>query len=181
MITGRLLAYELQHFPCKHLDEEMETMRRESGLTLFELMVVIGIMAVMASIAVPGVIGWLPGYRMRSGADELRTTLQLAKMRAVRENAIVAVTFNFTNDSYVAFVDNSGDGIQNGIERTVKTGRMPQGIDLQDSGLGALVMFDRRGFPTTDGVNPLSGNVVVSNGSGTQTINLTLAGSASIQ
>jgi type II secretion system protein H len=177
----RSLAFDLHLVPCKQLDKEMETMHRQSGLTLFELMVVIGIMAVMASIAVPGVIGWLPGYRLRSGADELRTTLQLARMRAVRENAIVAVVFNFANDSYVAFVDNSGDGIQNGAERTVKSGEMPQGIDLQDSGLGALVMFDRRGFPTADGVNPLSGNVAVSNGSGAQTINLTLAGSASIQ
>jgi prepilin-type N-terminal cleavage/methylation domain-containing protein len=177
----RSLAFDLHLVPCKQLDKEMETMHRQSGLTLFELMVVIGIMAVMASIAVPGVIGWLPGYHMRSGTDDLRTTLQLARMRAVRENAIVAVAFDFGNNSYAAFVDNSGDGIQNGTERTVKTGRLSQGIDLQDGGLGALVMFDRRGFPTTDGVNPLSGNLTVTNGSGTQTINLTLAGSISIQ
>jgi prepilin-type N-terminal cleavage/methylation domain-containing protein len=156
--------------------QEIDNMRKESGLTLFELMVVIGIMAVMASIAVPGVIGWLPGYRLRSGADELLSTLQLAKMRAVRENDIVTVSFDFANESYNAFVDNSGDGIQDAGERTVKTGQMPPNIDLQDTGLGALVMFDRRGYPS------ISGNVVrVTNGSATRTVNLTLAGSVSIQ
>lgn len=156
-------------------------MRKESGFTVFELMVVIGIIVVMASIAVPGFIGWLPNHRLTSAGDELLSTLQIAKMRAVRENEIVAVTFDFANESYHAFVDNSGDGIWNGAERTVKTGQMPPDIDLQDWDLGALVMFSRRGFPTSDGTNPLSGNVRVSNGSRTRTINLTLAGSLSIQ
>mgnify|MGYP001828181416 CR=1 FL=1 len=38
-------------------------MRNESGFTLFELMVVLGIMAILASVAVPGFLGWLPSHR----------------------------------------------------------------------------------------------------------------------
>ncbi len=92
-------------------------MRNESGLTLFELMVVVGIMAILASVAVPGFLGWLPKYRMRSAADEVLSTLQHAKLRAVRENDVVSVTFNIANESYLAFLDNgagadAGNGIQ---------------------------------------------------------------------
>ena len=68
-------------------------MRNDSGFTLFELMVVVGIMAILASVAIPGFLGWLPKYRMRSAADDVLSTLQQAKLRAVRENANVSVTF----------------------------------------------------------------------------------------
>ena len=52
---------------------------------------------------------------------------------------------------------------------------MPAGIDLQNTGLGALVQFNRRGFPD------VSGNIAVSHTSGARVINLTLAGSVNIQ
>ena len=155
-------------------------MRKNSGFTLFELMVVVGIMAILASIAVPGFLNWLPKYRMRSAADEVLSTLQNAKLRAVRENDIVSVTFDFANDRYLAFLDNgagasAGNGIQEAGEVTVKNGQLPAGIDLQDSGLGLVVRFNRRGFPDA------SGNIVVTNGTISRTLILTLGGSASIQ
>ena len=76
-------------------------MRNDSGFTIFELAVVIAIMAILASIAVPSLIGWLPNYRMSSASDELLSALWLAQRRAVRENADVAVDFDFANNSYV--------------------------------------------------------------------------------
>ncbi len=154
-------------------------MRNDSGITLFELMVVVGIMAILGSVAIPGFLSWLPKYRMRSAADEVLSTLQHAKLRAVRENDIVSVRFDFANDRYTAFLDNGAggnadNGIQDADEATVKNGRMPAGIDLQDSGLGTVVRFNRRGFPDA------SGNIVIGNGSMSRTINLTLGGSSSI-
>jgi len=158
-------------------------MRNESGLTLFELMVVVGIMAILASVAVPGFLGWLPKYRMRSAADEVLSTLQNAKLRAVRENGIVSVTFDVVNDRYIAFLDNgaganAGNETQEAGEVTVKSGQMPAGIRLQSAtfvpGPMPVVQFTSRGFPTR------SGNIVIANGTRTRTINLTLGGSASI-
>ena len=158
-------------------------MRNESGFTLFELMVVLGIMAILASVAVPGYLGWLPKYRMRSAADDVLATLQHARLRAIRENGIVRVTFDFANDSYLVFVDNGAganadNGTQEADEATVKNGRMPAGIDLKDGAsdpLGPLVRFTRRGLPTA-----ASGNIDIANGALKRTINLTLGGSASI-
>ena len=128
-------------------------MRNESGLTLFELMVVVGIMAILASVAVPGFLGWLPKYRMRSAADDVLSTLQNAKLRAVRENSVVRVTFDFANDRYLSFLDNvaganTDNGTQEADEATINNGQMPAGIDLSDDKLGPMVRFVRSGVPT---------------------------------
>jgi prepilin-type N-terminal cleavage/methylation domain-containing protein len=161
----------------KHLGGDIN-MRNNSGMTIIELMVVIGILAILAGIAIPGFIGWLPNYRLRSASDDLQSTLQNAKLRAIRENAIVRVNFDFGNDTYVAFIDNGANadnGIQEADEVMIKNGQMPAGIDLQDSGLGGAVRFTRRGFPD------VSGDITIDNGNRTQTVNLTLGGSSSIQ
>lgn len=153
-------------------------MRNNSGMTIIELMVVIGILAILAGIAIPGFIGWLPNYRLRSASDDVQSTLQNAKLRAIRENAIVRVNFDFGNDTYVAFIDNGANadnGIQEADEVMIKNGQMPAGIDLQDAGLGGAVRFTRRGFPD------VSGDITIDNGNRTQTVNLTLGGSSSIQ
>jgi type IV fimbrial biogenesis protein FimT len=155
-------------------------MQKDSGFTLFELMTVIAIIAIMVSIALPAFMSWLPNYRMRAGTDELLSILWLAQKRAARENADVAIDFDFANDSYVACVVTSDNGTCDPGEQIVKSARMNPGIDLEDVDLGNF-QFDRRGFPTDVANNPVSGNLTISNGTQTRTINLTLAGSLSIQ
>ena len=115
---------------------------KQAGFSFFELMVVLAIMAVLASIAVPGIIGWLPKYRLGSGAQDLLAVMQTARMRAVKENTGVTIGFNFGNDTYTVTRD---DGT------TITTGEMPAGIDLTDGGLGASVHFNNLGFPNSGG------------------------------
>ena len=155
-------------------------MRNNSGFTIFELAVVIAIMAIVASIAVPSLIGWLPNYRMTSASDELLSTLWLAQRRAVRENADVAVDFDFANNSYVVCVDTSDNANCDAGEEIVKSVQMPGGIDLVNDGLGNF-QFDRRGFPTDTANNSVSGSISVHNSTASQTISMTLAGSCTIQ
>jgi len=155
-------------------------MQKDSGLTLFELMTVIAIIAILCAIALPAFTSWLPSYRLRSGADEMISTLWLAQKRAVRENADVAIDFDFANNSYVACLVDSDNGTCDPGEQIVQSVQMPSGIDLTDVGLGSF-QFDRRGFPTDVANNPVSGNLTIANDTQTRTINLTLAGSISIQ
>jgi len=155
-------------------------MQKDSGITIFEMMTVMAIIAILGSIALPAFLGWLPNYRMRSGADELLSVLWLAQKRAVRENADVSIDFDFANDSFVACIVSSDNGTCDPGEQIVQSVRMPPGIDLADVDLGNF-QFDRRGFPTDVANNPVSGNLTVSNDSRSRTINLTLAGSISIQ
>ena len=156
-------------------------MRNTSGFTIQELMTVIAIIAIMASFAIPNVIGWLPNYRMRSAADEMLSVMWLAKKRAVRENDFVSVEYNFGENTYRIFLDNappplSGNGILDAGEITLRNWTpLPPSVDLQDVTLGNVVTFDRRGFPTS------AGNIRVANGVNFQTIQLTLGGAASVQ
>ena len=155
-------------------------MQKDSGLTLFELMTVVAIIAILGSVAVPSFINWLPNYRMRSAADELLSTLWLAQKRATRENGDVAIDFDFANDSYVTCIVSSDNGTCDPGEQIIKRVQMRPGIDLADVDLGNF-QFDRRGFPTDVANNPVSGNLTIANDFQTRTINLTLAGSLSIE
>ena len=156
-------------------------MRNNSGFTIQELMTVIAIIAIMASIAVPNLIGWLPNYRMRSGADQMLSAMWLSQRRAVRENESVSVEFDFGNERYRVFFDNGPppqtcNGLLDGGEILIRDWTpLPQTVDLQDAGLGGTVCFNRRGFPNS------SGDIRVANGANSQTIRLTLGGAASIQ
>ncbi len=112
--------------------------RNKDGFTLLEMMIVLGIASILTAIAVPNFIGWLPNYRLRAAADDLTFALQLARMRAARENAIATVAVDLLNDKYIAFVDDGrgdgivGDGVQNGMEVIFRAGEMPAGIQFVD-------------------------------------------------
>ena len=155
-------------------------MKKDAGFTIFELMTVVAVIAILSSIALPAFMDWLPKYRMRSAADELLSILWLAQKRATRENADVAIDFDFANDSYVVCLVDSDNGTCDAGETIIESARMHPTIDLEDVDLGNF-QFDRRGFPTNVANTPVSGNLTLTNESQTRTINLTLAGSLSMQ
>ena len=82
-------------------------MKKNSGITAFELAVTIAIMSVIASITLPPYLKWWRASQMQSAVSNLTADLEMAKTRAIRENAYVAIRFN--NASYVIFVDNDKD------------------------------------------------------------------------
>lgn len=61
----------------------------QAGFTLVETMIVLAVIAVMLTLAVPMARDWLMNSRIRSAAESLHTGLQLARMEAVRRNANV--------------------------------------------------------------------------------------------
>jgi len=128
-------------------------MRKDSGFSLIELMTAIAILAILAAIAIPGYIGWLPNYRLRSGARDLQSTMQLARLRAVKENRNVYISFDIGNDSYRAFLDNNGNNSwDDGIDTSVKSEQMLAGVDMDQTTFGAAqAQFNSRGLPNGSG------------------------------
>ena len=137
-------------------------MRKNSGFTITELMVTIAVIAILASLAIPNFIAWLPNYRLRSGAEEIQSTLQLARITAIKENSTVTVDFNTANETYRASVGG----------QAIRGGRMPAGIDINSA---SSVQFDSRGIASGE-----SDTVVRNNLGRSRTITVYITGNSRI-
>lgn len=145
-------------------------MHKNSGFSLLELLTVVAIVAVLSSIAVPGMLQWLPKQRVGGAAREVKSTLEFARANAIRNNAAVTVEFDWINDSLAVLDD---DGV------TLRTRQMPEDVDLQSNGLATPVTFNGHGFSIGN-----FGEVALVNESNNtlrRTVNLTPGGNSRIQ
>ena len=156
-------------------------MRRQSGFTLVELLVVIGMIAVVAAISIPNIIGMMPDYRLRSAAHDLFSNFQKAKLEAVKRNINTAVVFAGTG--YTVFVDSStapaNFQIDGGEEVVVAVGWsgykdvsvvFPGNVLFtNNAGGNPCIAFRPDGIPVDSGGASASGNIQLDNTNGKST------------
>ena len=142
-------------------------MRNNLGFSLGELITIMGILSVLAVIAVPNMIGWRSGKQIQGAVENIRGDLQMAKLRAVQENGPVAILFG--SNGYQVFTDGgANEGAFDAGERLLRDRRLPSGvtIDLFATGFAGLgyARFNTRGLPEN------TGTVVVDSSGGDQRI-----------
>ena len=151
-----------------------------------ELMVVLGIIAIISALAIPGLIGWIPKYKLGNGARDVLSTIEGARMRAVRDRVSVGMEFLGDNVSYRVWIDDGGtgagtadDATLNGDERIIADRKLPAGIWWSNVGQ-ARFRFDSQGFPLNPADSPVGGSLELTNGRHVRHVNMSIAGNATI-
>jgi len=106
-------------------------MNSERGFTLIELMITVGIIAVVAGIALPSFQTLIQNNRLTTTGNESLGVLQLARSEAVRNNRRVVVAFDQNPDvaaeegHLTIFVDSDRDGVEDAAETRLRTYLLP--------------------------------------------------------
>jgi len=117
-------------------------MRNKKGFSLFELMIVIGIIAILSAITVPNLISWYRNQGLRNAVVELQSNLHLAKMTAIRQNQNCSLFIDTAAGSY---------NIQD-IGKTVSLGTYSGGVEFRE-GTSGVVTFNSRGLCNASVIN----------------------------
>jgi prepilin-type N-terminal cleavage/methylation domain-containing protein len=70
------------------------------GFTLMEMIVTLGLLAIMAAIALPATSGWRKNAQYKQAAREVVSVLRRARSVAVQQNQSCTVTIDLTNRKY---------------------------------------------------------------------------------
>lgn len=129
---------------------------KESGFSLFELMVVIAMIAILSTIVIPNFMTWRSNANLRGSVFNLKSDLEMAKMRAIRSGDSVAIVF--TGSTYEIFQDTDGDFLKDNGETLILDRKF---IDLSvspDLGGTYSTSFNNKGLVSKTGSITLSNN-----------------------
>ena len=142
-------------------------MRKQDGFTIVELIIVIAVIGIIAAIAVPDFMSYMPKARLKSAARDLYSNLQRAKIGAIKSNKKWAIVFNADARTYAVCSGKGPDNSWGGTNDVVKK------VILSDYGSGVT-------FGKGSAADPIGGtfgndfityssprNVVVMNSRGT--------------
>lgn len=130
------------------------------GLTVIELMVVVGVLGVLVVLVAPSMRGMLVAQRVRGTNAEIVNDLQFARGEAARRNRDVRVGFQSTDtlSCYVAYLEPAGAGscdcsltpgtnVCSDVRDEIKTVQVPRATGVAfavSSAGGAILNFGRR-------------------------------------
>lgn len=134
---------------------------RSAGFTIIEIMIVVAIAAILATVAVPSYISLMDDNKTGSVADELSQSLFLARSAAIKAGAPVIICAssdgescsNQWSDGWVAFVDENRNGSVDTQESTVLTSSTNSNalqVNVENTAGASLdsVQFNYRGAPS---------------------------------
>jgi Tfp pilus assembly protein FimT len=99
--------------------------RRENGLTTFDLMAVVAIIAILVTFATPHLAHWRSLINVNSSARAIASELQKGRMYAINQNTRFRMSFNTEANTYQLQKLVSGTWQNIGDPKT-----LPNGIDL---------------------------------------------------
>lgn len=144
----------------------MHKQRQCSGFTIMELMIVLAIIAVAATVSGLAAGSTLSDVRLNTTALSLKSDMNLARLKAVRENRSILMVFHPGHGSYDIRVDDNGNGKPDDDETPIREIGMPEGIEFSSVSFGfrrTWAKFDSRGLSSGS-----AGRAVLRNTNGKQ-------------
>ena len=147
-----------------------------TGFTLVEIIIVIALLGIVATISTPLLLNYLPNMRLKSASRDLFSAMQEARMIAIKNNKPTAILFNNsgdanpTNDNYALYDDPGPDDdwgtiADNNLIKTTNLVDYNSSVQYGHLGLAGTLSVTGGAFPADHVSYP--GNRVVFNERGT--------------
>jgi Tfp pilus assembly protein FimT len=135
-------------------------MKRTKGLTIIELVVVMCILGVMVLISIPNIGRWLPRYRLRSAIRDVGSSMQLARLGAIKDNKMWGIQFDTGAETYTVWSSGSDGRWLTGDDVAISTTSLGdyRSVSFGDNGYGSWFM----GVDVGDGVTFTNNTVIFS-------------------
>ena len=120
--------------------------RPDRGFSLVEMLVVVAIVAILAAVAFPNIIGYTRNYRIKGAAQEVAGELQAARSKAIMTNTNNGVSFVVVDRDSYRYVQE--DLLVADTTRLSGMRTLPQGVVFMTSALavrGPTLRFLRLG------------------------------------
>lgn len=161
--------------------------RKDGGFTLIEMMVTIGVLAILIGLVALNAPSFLAPFRLSSAARQVATDLQLVRMKAIAQNRKFRATFTAGGTTYqVERRDDANTGWDlhalyghGAVASAAQLISLPQGVQIASANSGGDTIFEPRGT-----VNPGENITIVLSHtalSATKSVKVNTAGRVRIQ
>lgn len=100
----------------------MTNKTNEFGFTLIEMILVVTIILILATFAIPNFMDWRRNMYVKSTARDLFSAMQEARLIAIKNNSTAAIVFDTVNNKFYLCDDSGPDGDWDGAGDFTGTG-----------------------------------------------------------
>ena len=139
-------------------------MKKNSGFTLLEAIVVVGMVSILFAIAIPSMTTFTKNDRLTTNVNTLIGHLAYARSEAVKRSQQVSVCASNDaatcsggwNDGWIVYIDADNNNSFDAGEEVIKAQQdLGANNTLSATGIGTQVTYDNRGFVDAGSVGSL--------------------------